>query len=446
METAVLGASGGGRRLNLLQLSEMLNNGDLKRAPKLTPRSRAACRRVGVLPLELMLRESESFAEEVLDPEIQRMRHEAYVHERRTQLELAQSERTRCIAEEEKEAMRSKVAAANGDEDQSATFLEQEQRRLVKIQRRQQREIEQMLEYEMKVTKIQQEANEKTEREEERKAVEERKKNQRKKAVAEERRQRELRRQQQKEEAEKQRRAVEYKAFLKDKALAERAMQAEAEATREQRAREIERQAKAVEHRKQQEAALAKQQLEIEARFEEMQRAEAERERVMLAQREQRAREVKKKRRLIDARIRANSMACMTIEEKQRTDYMRKQQAMEERRYRRSEEVAIEREEKIRLSQVRRRLLRAHFPSPAASCRASPPTSSLSSPARPPRQTHRSPHPPPRSLSLSLSLSLSFSLSLSSTSGGDSLQLRRPTERRRCGLIRFSRTRKRLSR
>ena len=405
MEAAALGASGGGRRLNLLQLSEMLNNGDLKRAPKLTPRSRAACRRVGVLPLELMLRESESFTAEDLDPEIQRMRHEAYVHERRTQLELAQSERTRFVAEEEKEAMRSKVAAANGDEDQSATFLEQEQRRLVKIQRRQQREIEQMLEYEMKVTKIQQEANEKTDREEERKAADERKKNQRAKAVAEERRQRELRRQQQKEAAEKQRRAVEYKAFLKDKALAERAVELEAQAAREQRAREVERQAKAVEHKKQQESALAKQQAEIEARFEEMQRAEVERERVMLAQREQRAREVKKKRRLIDARIRANSLACMGIEEKQRTDYMRKQQAMEERRYRRSEEVAIEREEKIRLSQVCRRLLRALFPSPTASCRALPSRVGCSLPPST-KQTHRS--------RAALALIL-FSLSLSST-------------------------------
>ena len=344
-----------GRRLNLTQLSEMLNNGDLKRAPKLTPRSRAACRRVGVLPLELMLRESESFAETGLDEDIKRMRHEAYVHERRTQLELAQAERTSFISEQDKEAMRSKVAASNGDEDQSATFLEQEQRRLVKIQRRQQREIEQMLEYEMKVTKIQQEATEKTEREAERVAAAERMKKQRMKAVAEERRQRELRRVQQKEEAERQRRLVEKKAFLKEKALAERAIRMEEKATRETRRREVERQAKAEEHRRAQEAALAKTQAEIEARFEEMQRAEAERERVMQAQHEQRAREVKKKRRLIEARIRANSSQYAIIEEKQRTDYLRKQAAMKERQYRRSEELEIQHEEKIRLSQLNER-------------------------------------------------------------------------------------------
>ena len=129
----------------------------------LTPRSES-CLRCGVDHEDLRIRDLDSFWEPDIDPKIQRMRHEAYSQQRHDLMKELRGERAKVTKQHEHRARRAGHApAAKGsavgkslrkDAHKNAALLELENRRLAKIQRRQQREIEQMLQYEMQMTEI----------------------------------------------------------------------------------------------------------------------------------------------------------------------------------------------------------------------------------------------------------------------------------------------------
>lgn len=117
----------------------------------LTPRSAEACLQEGVDPEELKIRTMDSFWEPGLDPAAQRMRHEAYSKRRHEKMKAVRRAREEVANKgpAAEEAAESFSKAATGEIDtrrMSGTLLEIEQRRLAKVQAKQQREIQQMME------------------------------------------------------------------------------------------------------------------------------------------------------------------------------------------------------------------------------------------------------------------------------------------------------------
>ena len=113
----------------------------------LTPRSAEACLRHGVNPETLRIRPLDSFTEQGLDPVIQRMRHEAYTQRRFEMMRLVRAERKRLVAQEARDADLAASGAGGGatitpqqliaaQAKQNATFIEEEEKRMRKMQAR----------------------------------------------------------------------------------------------------------------------------------------------------------------------------------------------------------------------------------------------------------------------------------------------------------------------
>ena len=100
----------------------------------------------------------DSFWEPDIDPTIQRMRHEAYIQRRHDLIHMVRGERQKVINQEAEmvdafaSGGKSKLTAEDilkEQEAQGATLIENEKKRIQKLQRRQQKELESMLEYEI---------------------------------------------------------------------------------------------------------------------------------------------------------------------------------------------------------------------------------------------------------------------------------------------------------
>jgi hypothetical protein len=119
----------------------------------LTPRSAEVCLKLGVNPEILKVRDIDSFWEPGVDPAVQRMRHEAYVQRRHETMKQCRTERKRII----NEAFEASTNLSPGEEiltpemllekqkEQSSTLIQLEMQRIEKLQRRQQKELEQMI-------------------------------------------------------------------------------------------------------------------------------------------------------------------------------------------------------------------------------------------------------------------------------------------------------------
>ena len=226
----------------------------------LTPRSAEAVLQSGVDPEEVQSRELESFWERGLDAERQNMRYESYNERRQVLIKLLRETKEEIV---QQEAVR-KSTAAEGVTDAPVNdggdfHIEMERRRLEKIKQRQQKEMEQMRAFEIKMKKIEIDEAEKQWREAERERKQRMQEAERAKQKEEARR----KKQQQKEEEEaleeKKRRELAHVQYLKDKQLEREHKQKEAEHALEARQFELDRQRKAEEHRQKT--------LALEARF-----------------------------------------------------------------------------------------------------------------------------------------------------------------------------------
>jgi hypothetical protein len=122
----------------------------------LTPRSAEVCLKQGINPEILKIRDIDSFWESGLDPSIQRLRHEAYVQRRHEVMKQCRIERKRLINEQLDKVAKTMESGADTEglspekilqqqEEQSSTLIELEKARIKKMQQRQERELEQMI-------------------------------------------------------------------------------------------------------------------------------------------------------------------------------------------------------------------------------------------------------------------------------------------------------------
>ena len=118
----------------------------------LTPRSAEVCLKLGINPEILKIRDVDSFWEAGIDPAVQRIRHEAYVQRRYDTMKQCRLERKRmAIAEFEASTNLNTTETLTPEmllqqqKEQSSTLIQLELQRIEKMQKRQQKELEQMI-------------------------------------------------------------------------------------------------------------------------------------------------------------------------------------------------------------------------------------------------------------------------------------------------------------
>ena len=323
-----------------------------KQAPKrpvLTPRSAKACLLCGVDPESLRIRDLDSFWEPNIDPVIQRMRHEAYIKLRSDQIRVVRKEREKLMGKGGGKKVSARFSGGSGlvdeqaAEDEKSTLVEMEKRRLEKIKYRQRREIEQMLEYEMKVAKIQEDQEAKLLKEQARREQAKRAELKRKKKAAAEKAAKLQAKKAQEEALELQRRALIKQQFEKDRQLAEQAKRREAALRKLAQKREIERREKAMEHKEQTEEIFVKHQHEIQRRLKDMELRDAKRKFRQQRKLKLKKREIARKQELVAKRAQEQMKQYRKLEAKKRRDFYHKQRQNHIRR----ERLEMEKEEEI---------------------------------------------------------------------------------------------------
>jgi len=118
----------------------------------LTPRSAEVCLKLGINPEILKIRDVDSFWESGIDPAVQRIRHEAYVQRRYDTMKQCRLERKRmAVAEFEASTNLNTTETMTPEmflqqqKEQSSTLIQLELLRIEKMQKRQQKELEQMI-------------------------------------------------------------------------------------------------------------------------------------------------------------------------------------------------------------------------------------------------------------------------------------------------------------
>ena len=210
-------------------------------------------------PEVLRIRDLDSFWEAGIEPEIQRLRQETYSKRRLEMMRIVRKERKK-LMNMEAAAMEASGNTGGGNvltpaqilaqqQKQNSTLVEIEERRLAKMRRRQEKELEQMLQFEVKMNEIQEEQKRKTDKEQRNEEKRIRDKEKRLRAMAEERRVRELRRKAQEDAEEELRRQVQEEMFQKDMSILAVKKRAERKAKVQARINDEERGRHQEEHR-----------------------------------------------------------------------------------------------------------------------------------------------------------------------------------------------------
>lgn len=314
-------------------------NGDLNPAPSrivLTPRSAEACLRHGLNPEILRIRPLDSFSVPGIDPTVQRLRHETYTQRRFEMMRLVRAERKRLVNQEEREA---ELAAGGGGASakitpqqiiaaqakQNATFLDEEEKRMQKMRKRQDKELEQMMQFEVKMQEIQSERERRIALDKRKEEAAKRGKEKRARQVAEEQRQREAKKQAGAENEEARRLAASRAMFDRERQLRVERDVKEKKNKQEARAREEERLRKHEEHRLQTQRILAEQQAAIKRRMDDMELAERERQALVMRKRQEERDRLALRRAQMEARIERNMQQAAKVEEQRKEHFFSKQ-------------------------------------------------------------------------------------------------------------------------
>ncbi|GMI10266.1 hypothetical protein TrLO_g6752 [Triparma laevis f. longispina] len=320
----------------------------------LTPRSAEACLKHGVNPEVLRIRDLDSFWEVGIDPEIQRMRHEVYSNRRHEMMKIVRSERKRLLNRED--AAKEKGGGASltpaqilaQQQKQNSTLVEIEERRLAKMRRRQEKELEQMLAFEVKMNEIQEEMKRKSDKETRAEEKRIRDKIKRQRQMAEDRRVRELRRKAQEDAEEEMRNQMQEEMFQRDMKLLAEKKRNDRKSKIQARINDEERARKAEEHRLSTQRLFKDQQQRLKASADERARKEKIRMDKVQYKRDLDQQAHSMRRQEIQERILSNLDMAKAREEKRKTDFFQKKDYHERLRNQALAEQAKDREMKNR--------------------------------------------------------------------------------------------------
>lgn len=333
----------------------------------LSPRSAEICLKLGINPEILKIRDIDSFWEPGMDPAVQRIRHEAYVQRRHDTMKECRLEKKRVtVAEFEASTNINKGETMTAESileqqrEAGSSLIKMEQARIAKMQQRQQKELEQMIAFEVERAKVQQDMAKRTEEQKKKDAMKKKQLEKRSKLMAEERRLRELQKTAMEEAEEQNRVAVAKQMHERELQFNEAKAKQEKEAKKAARAAEIERNEKNAEHRLQVDKFFADEQMELRKRLENMHVAEEKKVAAILERQAKLADELTLKRAAIDKRIAANMEMAKLVEQKRKDSFLAKQdhheKIREEKMQREYEERSL-RAQEVELQEQRRQLI-----------------------------------------------------------------------------------------
>ena len=337
----------------------------------LTPRSAEVCLAQGINPEILKIRDVDSFWEPGIDPTIQRMRHEAYVARRYDLMKTCRLERKKIINAHlisNAPASKAPPGAAGmtpeeilkAQEEATSTLIAQEQQRMKKMQERQEKELEQMLSYEVERAKVTAEMNKRIEEAAKKEEMRKKQREKRLKLMAEERRLREMQKVAQEEMEEARRRETAKRMFEKEKELQDKKILEEKINKRKAREADAEKRRKQQEHKAQVARYFAEEQMRLRKRLEDMQGAEVKKQAAIREKQIATAREVQLRRAMAEERISKNMEMARAVEQKRKDDFLAKQAHHDELRKVHLTQQEKERDlhaQEVLLAEQRRRMI-----------------------------------------------------------------------------------------
>jgi hypothetical protein len=334
----------------------------------LTPRSAEACLKLGANPELLKLRDIDSFWEPNVDPAVQRLRHEAYIQRRHELMKQCRQERKRVMNREFEQAttiqtmpnaMTPEMILA-AQKEAGSTLIQLELARIQKMQKRQEKELESMIQYEVTRAKVQQDMAERLEDAKKKELVKKKQQEKRLALMAEERRLKELQRATQEEVEEQNRRQVAKSMHEKELELAAMNLKKERERKKEAIAAEIQKRQKQEEYKRQTAQYFADEEARLRKRLEDMNGAEEKKQAAIMAKQAEHAEIVRQRRAAIEARLETNFAMAKQVEDKRKNDFLEKQEHHE---YLRSIQLTRQEQERrlhyqeLEMQEQRRRMI-----------------------------------------------------------------------------------------
>mmetsp|Transcript_10784 Transcript_10784/g.10410 ORF Transcript_10784/g.10410 Transcript_10784/m.10410 type:complete len:642 (+) Transcript_10784:246-2171(+) len=336
----------------------------------LTPRSAEACLKLGVNPEILKVRDIDSFWEPGgIEPVVQRMRHEAYVQRRHDTMKQCRLERKRitnamfdesgAVDASGEQAMTQEVLLQS-QKAQSSTLIQLEMQKIAKMQARQEKELGQMIQFEIARVKIQEEMNQRMEVQKRREDQAKRQTEKRSRLAAEERRLKEMQKSAIGEVEEENRRALARQMHERDKMIEDQRARKEVQARRRAAEEEMDRSRKAEEHKAQVQKYFADEQLRLRERMETMNFAEKKKNDQIIKKQKEHAHTMRAKREKIEKRIELNMSMAEEIEEKRKNEFLDKQEHFERLRVAHLQQLEQDRilhSQEIALQEQRRHMI-----------------------------------------------------------------------------------------
>lgn len=334
----------------------------------LTPRSAEVCLKLGINPEVVKIRDIDSFWEPGIEPSVQRMRHEAYVQRRYETMKECRLERKRLMnAEFEAATTIAPQSTAMTPEqlleqqkEATSTLVAQEMARIKKMQKRQEKELDQMIQYEVQRAKVAADMEGRIQQAKKKDGLRKKQQEKRLKLAAEERRLKELQKAALEEVEEENRKAVAHDMHVKEMELAEQRARKEKYEKKRRRELEVERKIKLEEQQAKVAKFFADEQARMRANLETLHLAEEKKQKAMNEKNATLKADLTKRRAAIEKRIETNMKVAKMVEQKRKNDFESKQASFEEKRVetmRKEEEARNLHIQEIQLQEQRRRLI-----------------------------------------------------------------------------------------
>jgi len=377
--TSSKGSKKGGRKkkhVDPLSLEEVFNQvttvtaANVNPAPQrvvLTPRSAEVCLKLGINPEIIKIRDIDSFWEASIEPSVQRMRHEAYVQRRYEVMKQCRLERKRIMNTEFEAATTIQPTSTMTPEqilekqrEESSSLVKLEMARIAKMQARQEKELEQMISYEVERAKV---ANDMEIRMAEAKRKDDLRKKQmekRLKLAAEERRLRELQKAAAEEVEEENRRQLAHDMHDKElqlKLANDARLKAEKKRRREM---EVEKKAKLEQQKAKVQQFFADEQQRLRAGLETLHLAEEKKQAAQDKKQAELAQKLLEKRAMVEKRITDNMKIAGLVEQRRKNEFETKQEEFERKRdehLRKQDEERNLASQELMLQEQRRRMI-----------------------------------------------------------------------------------------
>jgi len=329
------GSTGLKPKTTIQDLIERINDPN---APEYTlipssPRSVEACFRLGIDPLELQFHPIEYYRRPLEDLDIAQIRYERNEQVRQERVRSLIDTRKMLIDDNWAPGDIRGVTKKRGDgEDETNAMVEKERVRLEVLKRRQEKELQQMVQYEVTRKELMDKQQRKIDELERRAKALEKQKAENEAAWIEKQREFELTKLREEQELEKEAKRLAEEKYKRDKEIQHRLEEEDKKRKKEAYAREMERREKSEQARRETEAILAAQAEEVRLRKLEMDKRDAERVKRMEIEAKERAAANLDKRKKADERIQSALAMNEAVLRKKRSDFEAKEAASEVRR------------------------------------------------------------------------------------------------------------------